>query len=220
MTTLFLFDIEGTTTDFNFVHKVLFPYSRRRLREFVSSHGQELKASLTEVQKTIAEEKLTASVADTLISWIDQDRKHKALKDIQGLIWDEGYRNGDFQGHVYEDVRPFFEGIKRSGKKIGIYSSGSVKAQKLILGYSTAGDLTPLVDFYFDTSVGHKREAQSYRNIAAETTLPPSEIHFFSDVPEELQAAQEAGLIVTHVLRDGTKPSAYAGVGSFSEVSL
>jgi enolase-phosphatase E1 len=32
---LYLFDIEGTTTDINFVHKVLFPYAHQNLSSFI-----------------------------------------------------------------------------------------------------------------------------------------------------------------------------------------
>ena len=218
---LFLFDIEGTTTDINFVHKVLFPYSRERMKEFVLKHESELTSPLEEAAKTIEAEggktPDTATIIKTLVQWIDEDRKHKALKEIQGLIWEEGYKSGAFQGHVYPDVRPFFENLTASGYMIGIYSSGSVHAQKLILGNSTSGDLTPFIKCYFDTQVGHKREKISYQNIAIKAQLPPPEIHFFSDIPEELRAAELAGLRVTHVLREGTQPSTYPGIKNFSE---
>ncbi len=218
---LFLFDIEGTTTDIKFVHKTLFPYSRERMSEFVLKDETELAPHLSEVRKTIEAEggtnTDTKTVISTLINWIDEDRKHKALKDIQGLIWDEGYKSGAFKGHVYPDVRPFFENLTASGYLIGIYSSGSVHAQKLIMANSSSGDLTPFIKFYFDTQIGQKREKMSYQNIAIKTQFPPPEIHFFSDIPEELKAAELAGLKVTQVLRDGTGPSGFPGISNFSE---
>ncbi len=218
---LFLFDIEGTTTDINFVHKVLFPYSRERLSEYVLKHEAELSSQLKDAAKTIEAEggktPDTQTIIRTLIQWIDEDRKHKALKEIQGKIWEEGYKKGFFKGHVYQDVRPFFENLFSSGYQIGIYSSGSVQAQKLIMANSTAGDLTPFISYYFDTSVGQKREKISYQNIAIKTQLPPPDIHFFSDIPEELKAAELAALRVTHVVREGTQPSSYHGIKNFSE---
>jgi len=42
---------------------------------------------------------------------------------------------------VYDDVVPALDQWKAAGKKIYIYSSGSVPAQKLLVGYSTKGDL-------------------------------------------------------------------------------
>lgn len=218
---LFLFDIEGTTTDIAFVHKTLFPYSRQRMIEYVTAHEKDLSPQLEEVRQTITieggKESDLKEVIKTLINWIDEDRKHKALKEIQGLIWDEGYKNGAFQGHVYPDVRPFFENLHARGYIIGIYSSGSVHAQRLIMANSSSGDLTPYIKYYFDTQVGQKREKVSYQNIAMKTQLPPEEIHFFSDVPEELKAAELAGFRVSHVVREGTESSSFQGIKNFSE---
>ncbi len=226
MSTLYLFDIEGTTTDISFVHKVLFPYSLAHLESFVLNHQAHpvVVKSIYSVSDTVwSEEKKKPDlygVIAKLGEWIRKDRKHGALKDIQGLIWDEGYAKKAFQGHVYPDVKPFFEKLRAAGKRIGIYSSGSVHAQKLIFGNSLAGDLTPFISCYFDTKVGGKREKGSYEKIAAEVGLPASEIHFFSDIPEELQSARDAGMEVTQVLRPGTKPAAFRAISSFQEVSL
>ena len=153
MIKLFLFDIEGTTTDINFVHKVLFPYSENYLKNFVQNHHHEsaIATAIEKVRATVKEEENKEidlhGVIQKLLSWIKEDRKHGALKEIQGHIWDIGYSKGDFQGHVYPDVKSFFMQILQKGFKIGIYSSGSVHAQKLIFGYSCDGDLTPLISF-------------------------------------------------------------------------
>lgn len=45
---------------------------------------------------------------------------------------------------VYDDVVPRLNQWRDAGKKIYIYSSGSVPAQKLLVGYSDKGDLTPV----------------------------------------------------------------------------
>lgn len=221
MIKLFLFDIEGTTTDINFVHKVLFPYSYNALEQYVLHHQTEPRVAkaLEDVRETVWKEEQTKlslyEVIARLKQWIKTDRKHGALKEIQGHIWDIGYSKGEFQGHLYSDVKPFFEKILDDKQKIGIYSSGSVHAQKLIFGYSVEGDLTPMISYFFDTKVGGKREVTSYENIAKETKLTPQEIQFFSDIPEELRAAQAAGFQVTHVVREGTKRSEFNGVTSF-----
>lgn len=222
MIKLFLFDIEGTTTDIHFVHKVLFPYSYQCMEHFIllhQTHPVVVKA-LEEVRTTVWEEEKKKlglyEVIEKLKTWIKSDRKHGALKEIQGLIWDVGYSKGEFKGHLYPDVKPFFTKILSSNKTaIGIYSSGSVHAQKLIFGYSVEGDLTPMITHFFDTKVGGKREKTSYLTIAEITGLKPQEIHFFSDIPEELRAAREAGMSVTQLLREGTKSSEFEGIQSF-----
>lgn len=222
MIKLYLFDIEGTTTDINFVHKVLFPYSEKCMKEYILHHQDHplVQNAIHDVRETVKKEQNKQiglyEVIDTLLHWIKIDRKHGALKEIQGLIWDVGYSRNDFKGHVYPDVKPFFTRILEKGSKIGIYSSGSVHAQKLIFGYSSEGDLTPMISQYFDTKIGGKRERTSYTNIATAVHLKPSEIHFFSDIPEELEAAHAAGFGVTQVLRPGTKSSNFEGITDFS----
>ncbi len=222
MIKLFLFDIEGTTTDINFVHKVLFPYAYNAMEQFIlhhQTHPTVMKA-IEDTRITVWDEdkkKLALyDVIEKLKEWIKKDRKHPALKEIQGLIWENGYSKNEFKGHLYTDVKPFFSKIISSNKKIGIYSSGSVHAQKLIFGFSTDGDLTPMISYFFDTKVGAKREKISYEKIALETKLTPQEIHFFSDIPEELKASKEAGMQVTHLLREGAKSSEFEGITSFN----
>lgn len=223
MSKLYLFDIEGTTTDIHFVHKVLFPYSHRHLEQFVLHHQTHpvVSKAIEATRQTVREEeqKLIGlyDVIAKLKEWIEKDRKHAALKEIQGLIWDEGYKKGEFKGHLYADVKPFFERLLVNKKKIGIYSSGSVHAQKLIFGFSTEGDLTSMISFFFDTKVGGKRDVSSYENIAREAGLAASEIHFFSDIAEELKAARAAGFEVTQLLRPGTKSSEFRGIQSFDQ---
>jgi enolase-phosphatase E1 len=62
--------------------------------------------------------------------------------------------------------------------------------------------LRPLFGGYFDTQVGNKRQAASYRNIAEAIGLPAAEILFLSDVAEELDAAAVAGMQAIQLVRD------------------
>ena len=192
MTQVLLFDVEGTTTAIDFVHKTLFPYSRERMSLFVRSHTE-----LPVVKNLKAEFGTIDKVIEVLLGWIATDKKESRLKELQGLIWEEGYRKGDFQGHVYPDVKPAFEKWKAEGKTLAIYSSGSVQAQKNIFGYSQAGDLSA----YFDTAVGGKRESSSYRKIAQQLGVSPEQVTFYSDIKEELDAAKEAGMKTVQVFR-------------------
>lgn len=191
-----LFDVEGTTTAIDFVHQTLFPYSRQRMATFVRDH-----AELAVVRKLQAAHGTIEQVIAQLDDWIQEDKKVGELKELQGLIWDEGYRRGDFQGHVYPDVRPAFEAWHAEGVTLAIYSSGSVHAQRCIFGFSTAGDLTPLISSYFDTTTGPKREPASYLRIAEQLRVPAHEVTFYSDIREELDAAQSAGLRTVQVFR-------------------
>jgi enolase-phosphatase E1 len=201
-------DIEGTTSSLAFVHEVLFPWSRARLADYVAAHAVELAPILEAVRAEAGDPGLDLAGCTALLTeWHDADRKIGPLKDLQGLIWAEGYAAGALKGHVYADSEAGLRRWHGRGIALGVYSSGSVAAQKLIFGHSLFGDLSGLFSAWFDTAVGGKREAGSYRRIAEELALVPGEILFLSDVAEELAAAQDAGMQVTLLARDGLPES-------------
>ena len=113
---------------------------------------------------------------------MDGDVKATGLKELQGLIWQEGYAAGRLQSHVYPDVPPALRRWAEAGLDLRIYSSGSVAAQKVFFAHTEAGDLLGLFRGHYDTTTGPKREAESYRRIAADMKMPPSAILFLSDV--------------------------------------
>lgn len=199
-----LTDIEGTTTSIRFVHEVLFPYARAHLAEFVRARRQqpEVAAQLQEVNRLVGRELAIEEALAQLLAWIDEDKKATPLKALQGMIWEHGYKNGDFTGHLYADTAPALRRWHQAGIKLYVYSSGSVQAQQLLFGYSDEGDLTPLFSGYFDTRIGHKREASSYRAIASELGLPAAQILFLSDIKEELDAAKAAGMQTCWLVRE------------------
>ena len=215
-------DIEGTTSDIRFVHNVLFPYARERLPAFLNAQQyiEPVKTILDNLREEIAQpDATTADLLDALLQFIDEDRKSTPLKALQGIIWRDGYVNGDFTGHLYPDVLPALEKWKAEGIDLYVYSSGSVAAQKLLFGYSDEGDITHLFSGYFDTLVGAKREVQSYRNIAEQLGVPPVQILFLSDIHQELDAAEQAGLRTVQLIRgDDDAASHHHQVSSFDHI--
>jgi enolase-phosphatase E1 len=198
-------DIEGTTSSLSFVKDVLFPYARAHLAAFVRNHAQDPRVvpQLEAVRREAGDPALSEeAVIDRLIAWIDQDRKITPLKTLQGMIWESGYRNGDFQGHIYADAAQALRDWQARGLALYVYSSGSVQAQKLLFTHTGFGDLTPLFDGYFDTRVGGKLDPASYRAIAAAIGVASAEILFLSDVRAELDAAAAAGCRTAWLVRD------------------
>jgi enolase-phosphatase E1 len=110
------------------------------------------------------------------------------------MIWADGYRSTDFTAHIYPDAAEALRQWHATGLPLYVYSSGSVPAQRLFFGHSDAGDLSGLFSGWFDTEIGGKREADSYRRIAESIGLPAADILFLSDVVAELDAAREAGM--------------------------
>ena len=177
-------DIEGTTSSLSFVKDVLFPYARAHLPEFVRLYrgNVEVRALLDDARALAGAELDDEKLIAQFIDWIDHDQKITPLKSLQGLIWEAGYRQGDFKGHVYEDAARQLQAWKQAGHALYVYSSGSVHAQKLLFGHTVYGDLTPLFSGYFDTHIGGKREMASYQAIAVKIDLPAEQILFLSDI--------------------------------------
>jgi enolase-phosphatase E1 len=219
-----LTDIEGTTSSISFVKDVLFPYARERLPAFVVTHADD-----SDVQHWLHEAAKEAGlvsasqqeIIDLLIGWIDADRKSTALKALQGMIWEDGYTSGEYRAHVYPEVPARLRAWHAAGKRLYVYSSGSVPAQKLFFAHSEAGNLSPLFSGYFDTETGPKRDADSYRRIAEAIRVPPASILFLSDIVAELDAAQAAGMQTTLLARapDSCPDTpTHRCVGSFDEI--
>lgn len=219
-----LLDIEGTTTPLAFVKEVLFPYARTNLRSHLDAHAgvdeyeqlftqlRDERMSTLRAGETVtpwADEPRSARLSSVAayVEWLmDRDRKSPALKELQGWIWEEGYRRGELVGEVFPDVRLALHRWQKQDLPVGIFSSGSELAQRLLFGHSSAGDLTSFLRWYFDTRIGPKVDADSYRRIAESIGISARDILFLSDVSRELDAARAAGLQVGLVVRPGNPP--------------
>lgn len=217
-------DIEGTTSSLSFVKNVLFPYARRHIADFVRQNQQqdEVAQLLEDVKRVAGRELNLEGVIEQLIAWIDLDRKVTPLKLLQGLVWQAGYQQGDYRGHIYADAVEALQTWKKRDIRLYVYSSGSVYAQKLLFSHTEYGDLTPLFNGYFDTHVGPKKEVNSYRYIAQHIDLPPQDILFLSDIKEELDAARQAGFRTYWLLREQEiDPKAeHRQVNNFTDIAL
>lgn len=232
-------DIEGTTSSISFVKDVLFPYASQHLESFIekNKNDPEIIKLLYEVLNTKSVDLLPLTAdqekeaLNILQTWIKLDLKIKPLKDLQGLIWEEGFKNQDFCGHIYDDAYEKLKEWHEQGIKIYVYSSGSVYAQRLLFGHTKFGDLNYLFSGNFDTSVGGKREASSYINIIqainqnTEITYDPDNILFLSDIEEELEAAADTGISVIKINRENfltnkNTSNGLAQLGNFTQVDL
>jgi len=234
-------DIEGTMSPVSFVYDVLFPFARQNLRAFLDSRrsSPEVIEAIDRLRQDWEAEAadrsnpppLSAGSDPTLESiavfaeWLmDRDRKSPGLKLLQGHIWEDGFRSGAFVADVFDDVLPAVREWRADGLKVAIYSSGSVKAQRLLFGHTRHGDVTALFDAFFDTGVGPKTSAASYRAIAERLGCAPHRVLFVSDAPREIEAAAEADCRVVLCVRPGnphqfTSPS-IPQVRRFDEIAV
>ena len=233
-----LLDIEGTTTPVDFVYRTLFGYARANLSAFLhrSSNAPEVCAWIDGLKAQHAADRQSAqnppewptgqvSEIDSAVRYglwlMERDSKIGPLKALQGLIWQEGYRSGMLRGEVFADVPRAFDRWRRQRKEISIYSSGSTLAQELLFRTTEFGDLAASVKAFFDTRVGIKTSAESYRQIASVSGYPENHFLFFSDTIGELDAARSTGMQTALVVRSSKTdvPSAgHAAIKSFDDV--
>lgn len=235
MIRVILLDIEGTTTPIAFVHEVLFQYARDHAKEFLANNfdKDDVRADIARLHEEHAADvsnghqpPALSDDIESLVAYVEwliaRDRKSTGLKSLQGKIWRQGYTDGSLKSQVYADVGPAFARWRAKGWTISIFSSGSVLAQQLLFAHTEAGDLTEFISDYFDTNVGKKGEAESYRKIAEALNAPASEILFVSDVVAELDAANEAGMPALLSIRSGNPPQEgaerYSSIYSFDSV--
>jgi enolase-phosphatase E1 len=220
-----LLDIEGTTCPVTFVSEVLFPYARRQLMPFLREHQNEARVQrlLAEIntawQNDPAMEDATRRAMATgsppvspdplepigeYLDWLIQtDRKITPLKDLQGMIWEEGYQRGQLVAPLFAEVPEVLRQWHGQGIQLAIYSSGSVQAQKLLYSHTKIGDLSHLFSHWFDTRTGPKNQPASYETIALALQAKPEEVLFVSDAVAELEAASQAGMAVVFSQRAG-----------------
>ncbi|MCA9177141.1 MAG: acireductone synthase [Planctomycetales bacterium] len=222
-----LLDIEGTTSSVRFVYDVMFPLVLDRLDGFLERRGGD--ADVVAACERIAAD---AGSTETSTSWVaaevrrlmDGDVKATGLKQLQGLIWKDSFESGELEAHVYDDVPAALEHWQQLGRDLRVYSSGSIQAQRLFFGHTIHGDLLPHFTGHYDTTIGGKKEPDSYRAILADWGLPGEQVLFASDVTAELDAAREAGMQTVLLRRPGNaEPPAGHGhpeASSLDEIQL
>ncbi|NCG16715.1 MAG: acireductone synthase [Synechococcales cyanobacterium H12SWP_bin.12] len=215
-------DIEGTTCPVNFVSQTLFPFARRQLTQTICAQNRKASVSAA-IQEAISEwKKDTDPTSQALLlqatsqnspteeeviryfeHLIECDRKSTALKELQGIIWEQGYASGELQSPLYPDVIPALDTWKQQGLTLAVYSSGSVKAQQLLYSHTTNGDITDRFSQWFDTRTGPKLKEESYNTISQIIGIKATSILFISDHPGECDAAFASGMETRFCLREG-----------------
>ncbi|MDH4199706.1 MAG: acireductone synthase [Spirochaetia bacterium] len=223
MISAILTDIEGTISPIAFVKETLFPYARRHLSDYLQKHqnSKAVREIILETGNIIGNTLTLEKAVPVLTRWIDEDKKYTPLKTLQGLIWEQGFRNNIFTSQIYSDSLKKLQEWKNDGIPVYVYSSGSIFAQNLFFKYSNVGDISSVFDGYFDTTTGSKKEKSSYQKIAEKITVKEPNILFLSDIAEELDAAAEAGMKTILVNREEKKITGnHKSFSSFENIDL
>ena len=231
--------------DVRFVYDVMFPFVRNNLREFLQANWNapaiQSSLSLLAIDAGFGPDQIpwkahhgqaTKQASDTQLDGVvqvvsklmDRDSKTTGLKSLQGLVWESGFKTGKLRAEVFADVVPALERWKKAGVDLRIYSSGSILAQKLFFKHTTVGDLTRFFSGHYDTTIGSKKEPESYSKVAEALGLSPTQVIFFTDVIGEIEAANQAHMQVIACIRPNNTPlpKDFHGpaIHSFDEIDL
>lgn len=215
-----LFDIGGTITSISFVKDKLFGYVRENVRnylnqkfdeEVVQSDIKDLLEESKEVKnnfdlKTINKSEVIRQVEEIVIRLMDGDKKFSSLQKLQGHMFEDAFQSKSVTTEFFPDVLKSIRRLKDLNKRVCIYSSGSVFAQKLLFSHTSEGDITHLITSFYDTTTGSKVETDSYKNICSSEKVEPGEVLFLTDMMNEAVPARIAGCGVVVVLREGNLP--------------
>ncbi|KAG3260085.1 ENOPH1-like [Ictidomys tridecemlineatus] len=222
--TVILLDIEGTTTPIAFVKDILFLYIKENVKEYLQTHWEEEERQQDAEEEAHLDgalpipaasgngdeelQQVIQAVIDYNVCWqMSLDPKTTALKQLQGHMW---------RASSFEDAVPAVRKWREDGRKVYVYSSGSVEAQKLLFGHSAEGNILELFDV----------ESESYREIANSIGGSTNNILFLTVVPLEASATEEAGVHVAVVARPGNagltddEKTSYSLITSFIELYL
>lgn len=130
---IILLDIEGTTTNVDFVYLTLFPYANRMLEIFFRQHycEPEIKSLIQDLyrqhqldedqglQPSVWTNETEESELNSVVRYcrwlMSNDRKFSALKTLQGMIWKEGYPT---ENCMDRSIRMFLQHSTGGGGKI------------------------------------------------------------------------------------------------------
>ncbi|KAF7990812.1 hypothetical protein HCN44_000617 [Aphidius gifuensis] len=242
---IIIVDIEGTTTSISFVKDTLFPYVRNNLKDYIEKNWEnaEFKEDVKKLKEMATKDEadkiegfvpITDSTTDeekeslmkNILWQMDNDRKSGGLKQLQGHMWRDAYKSGAVKGHVYEDVPKSLEAWTKDNRKIYVYSSGSVEAQKLLFENTENGSLLKYFTDYYDTEIGEKQQTSSYKNILTKIDTEGKNVLFLTDVTKEAQAAIDAGMSSIIVIREGNaeltseEKNKFTTIKSFDDLSF
>jgi enolase-phosphatase E1 len=112
-----------------------FPYAIKALPDVLASQwdSEAFKPYKNDFPEDAREspEALQAHVEDLT----QRDVKIAYLKNLQGYLWETGYKTGAYATPLFRDVVPKLKEWHASGVDLAVYSSGSVFAQKLLFGH-------------------------------------------------------------------------------------
>lgn len=213
-----VFDILGTASKSGFLERILFPFLKINLDNYISTHwgrkefktlykrilDQSLEFHKQEPSTPIVLAYELPNSRASLINFInfvtENGINSTAVTSLRFKVWFEGYQQSKLRTPIYSDVPNQMKKWFAEGIKFYVFSNTWVEAQKALLRNTNHGDLTNLISGHYDNEFGSLLEADSWRRFCNEIKEQPQNVLFLTKSPLEGRAAADAGLGIVLVL--------------------
>lgn len=118
-------------------------------------------------------------------------------------MWFDAYQKGLLVTPIYSDVAIQMKRWRCDYDiKLFVVSHGWAEANKVFMSRTNQGDMTLLIDGYFDTKNGHWKDPAAFRKLLDQIHLEPNNTLLFTKTGAVARAASSTGilpiLVTTH----------------------
>ncbi|WP_018994825.1 hypothetical protein [Thioalkalivibrio sp. ALJ2] len=202
-----ILSFEGVLAPPGVLRDTLEPYSLEALPGFLERHAES-----TAVQRVLADilaysgrELDVDGLLAQIRAWIRGGQDITPLRQLQGLIWADALEASMLRPELSDDTARALMALDDAS--VALYSFGASPApvQRDWLRHGPYPEVEQRLTGLFDTRIGGRRDAGSYRRLADEIGIAPEAIMLLSVRGEELDAAHQAWL---QTARPFTDPAA------------
>ncbi|WP_018872827.1 hypothetical protein [Thioalkalivibrio sp. ALJ16] len=188
---------EGVLAPSGVLRETLEPHALEALPGFLDRHAES-----TAVQRTLADilaysgrELDVDGLLAQIRAWIRGGQDITPVRQLQGMVWADALEAGDLQPELSEATADAVRCLHQAG--IALYSFGATPApvQRDWLRHGPHPEVEQCLSGLFDTRIGGRRDAGSYRRLAEEIGRAPETVLVLSTRADELDAAHQAWLL-------------------------
>ena len=195
---------EGVLAPPGVLRETLEPHALEALPDFLERHAES-----TAVQRTLADilaysgrELDVDGLLAQIRAWIRGGQDITPVRQLQGMVWADALEAGALQPELDDTTAAALDQLHQSG--VALYSFGATPApvQRDWLRHGPHPEVEQRLAGWFDTRIGGRRDAGSYRRLAEEIGLTPETVLVLSTRRDELDAAHQAWLLTARPAAD------------------
>ncbi|WP_018140018.1 hypothetical protein [Thioalkalivibrio sp. ALJ7] len=188
---------EGILAPSGVLRDTLEPHALEALPDFLDRHAEStaVQRTLSDILAYSGRELDVDGMLSQIRAWIRGGQDITPVRQLQGLVWADALEAGALQPDLSDATAEALARLHQSG--VALYSFGATPApvQRDWLRHGPHPETEQLLSGWFDTRIGGRRDAGSYRRLADEIGLTPETVLVLSTRRDELDAAHQAWLL-------------------------